>query len=103
MPKSAIPMGSEFGPNQVDLVRVLELARQHEGDDEAFVILVVTTGQFSRDALIYADDVMEATHLNIVTLDKGDLNTLTQSPLTIVEILNKKARRVMELKTLPSI
>jgi site-specific DNA-methyltransferase (cytosine-N4-specific) len=36
MPKSAIPMGSEFGPNQVDLVRVLELARQYEGDDEAF-------------------------------------------------------------------
>src|SRR5450759_4615048 len=36
MPKSAIPMGSEFGPNQVDLVRVLELAQQHEGDDESF-------------------------------------------------------------------
>ncbi len=64
------------------------------------VILVVTTGQFSRDALIYADDVMQDTHLNIVTLDKRDLNILTASPLAIVEILNKKARRAMELKTL---
>ncbi len=67
------------------------------------VILVVTTGQFSRDALIYADDVMQDTHLNIVTLDKRDLNILTASPLAIVEILNKKARRAMELKTLTNI
>lgn len=65
------------------------------------VILVVTTGQLSRDAFIYADDVMQNTHLNIITLDKRDLSILTESPLTIVEILNKKARRVMELKPLP--
>lgn len=67
------------------------------------VILVVTTGQFSRDALSYADDVMQDTHLNIITLDKRDLNILTASPLAIVKILNKKARRVMELKTLTNV
>ena len=65
------------------------------------VILVVTTGRFSRDALTYADDMMQMTNLNIITLDKQDLRVLTTSPLTIVEILNRKARRVMELKTLP--
>lgn len=64
------------------------------------VILMVTTGRFSRDALTYADDMMQITHLNIVTLDKGDLRRLTESPLTIVDILDKKARRVMELKAI---
>lgn len=65
------------------------------------VILVITTGRFSRDALTYADDMMKMTNLNIVTLDKRDLEKLTVSPLSIVEILNQKARRVMELKELP--
>src|SRR5579872_2864504 len=37
MPKSDIPMGSEFGPNQVDLIKVLELAQQHTGDREEFI------------------------------------------------------------------
>src|SRR6266702_2046899 len=36
MPKSAIPMGSEFGPNQVGLIRVLEIAQENEGNGEAF-------------------------------------------------------------------
>jgi hypothetical protein len=29
--KSDIPMGSEFGPNQVDLAQTLELALANEG------------------------------------------------------------------------
>lgn len=65
------------------------------------VILFVTTGRLSRDALEYADDMMQTTHLNIVTLNKQDLQVLTTSPLAIVGILNKKARRVMALKVLP--
>jgi len=65
------------------------------------VILMITTGRFSKDALDYADDMMQITHLNIVTLNERDLRVLTKSPLAIVEVLNKKARRVMELKALP--
>jgi len=64
------------------------------------VILMVTTGRFSRDALIYADDMMRQTPLNIVTLNGRDLRQLSENPLLIVEILNRKARRVMELKNL---
>jgi len=30
--KSDLPFGSEFSPNQTDLIRVLELAREHSGD-----------------------------------------------------------------------
>lgn len=29
--KSDVPFGSEFGPNQIDLVTVLRLAQQHAG------------------------------------------------------------------------
>jgi hypothetical protein len=67
------------------------------------VILVITTGLFSKDALEYADDIMQDIPLNIITLDKRDLHVLVESPLAIVEILNKKARRVMEMKTLPNL
>ena len=205
MPKSDIPMGSEFGPNQVDLIKVLELAQHHPGDGEEFtkaiaseyrlaeilqamqsedtglkgnalealafyfmrllglefnawrkrgkktggleveiivegthpvfsrwqiqckntpeeivplediaqevglslqlksnIILIVTTGRFSRDALAYADDIMHISHLNIVALDKGDIRKLVDSPLAIVEILAEKAHRVVELKALPA-
>lgn len=34
MPKSDIPIGSEFGPNQVDLAAVLQLAKDNEGDSD---------------------------------------------------------------------
>jgi hypothetical protein len=35
VPKSDIPIGSEFGPNQVELATVLDLAKTHEGDSAA--------------------------------------------------------------------
>jgi hypothetical protein len=40
MPRSDIPMGSEFGPNQVDLGKVLELAQQYAGDEQEFVAAI---------------------------------------------------------------
>lgn len=40
MPKSSIPFGSEFGPNQVDLVAVLQLAHDHAGDGAAFTAAI---------------------------------------------------------------
>jgi site-specific DNA-methyltransferase (cytosine-N4-specific) len=36
MPRSDLPFGSEFSPSQVDLVRVLELAKKHAPDWRAF-------------------------------------------------------------------
>jgi hypothetical protein len=36
LPKSSIPFGSEFGPNQVDLLTVLQMARTHAGDGAGF-------------------------------------------------------------------
>lgn len=64
------------------------------------VILMVTTGGYTRDALRYADVMMKLTNLNIITLTGHDLDVLQESPLAIVDILNRKAARVMELKSL---
>lgn len=42
MPKSDIPFGSEFGPNQVDLAIVLRLAQEHAGDGRALTRAVAS-------------------------------------------------------------
>lgn len=36
MPKSDLPFGSEFSPNQIDLPKVLNLINQCSGDKESF-------------------------------------------------------------------
>jgi hypothetical protein len=36
MPKSDLPFGSEFSPNQIDLPTVLELIAQYPGDKDSF-------------------------------------------------------------------
>ncbi len=64
------------------------------------VILMVTTGRFSRDARQYAEEMMQMTSLNVVLLDGRDLAELKDNPLKIVPILNARARRAMELKKL---
>ncbi len=88
-PDNAVPLE--------DIAKEVGLSLQLQSN----VILVITTGRFSRDALVYANDMMKITPLNIVTLDGRDLQRLAENPLAIVEMLNKKARRVMELKALP--
>src|SRR5579872_4649492 len=64
------------------------------------VIFIVTTGLFSREALNYVDVVMSNTNLTIITFDREDLRVLVSSPQTLVDILNKKARRTMGLRKL---
>ncbi|HKV58425.1 MAG TPA: hypothetical protein VJO32_09080 [Ktedonobacteraceae bacterium] len=62
------------------------------------VIFIVTTGLFGRKALSYANSVTRETNLTIITIDREDLQALATSPQTLVDILNKKAGRTMELK-----
>ena len=62
------------------------------------VICIVTTGLFSKSALSYVDSVMGKTSLDIITIDREDLQVLAMSPQALVSILEKKARRTMELK-----
>lgn len=43
MPKSDLPFGSEFSPNQIDLPTVLELINQYQGDKEGFELALKDT------------------------------------------------------------
>lgn len=62
------------------------------------VIMVVTTGEFTRDAYSYAAHVMRTSNLNIITLNGSEIERLSRDPMTIVELLNGKAERAMQVK-----
>jgi hypothetical protein len=49
LPKSDVPFGSEFGPNQVDLATVLRLAQAHEGDGKAFTRAIASQYSWPED------------------------------------------------------
>jgi site-specific DNA-methyltransferase (cytosine-N4-specific) len=62
------------------------------------VIMVVTTGDFTRDAYAYTNHVMKTSNLNIILLNGTDLSRLSADPTDIVKILNAKAERAMQVK-----
>jgi hypothetical protein len=62
------------------------------------VVMVVTTGDFTRDAYAYTNHVMKTSNLNIILLNGTDLSRLSADPTDIVKILNAKAERAMQVK-----
>ena len=62
------------------------------------VIMVVTTGAFTSTAKEYANSVMKESNLNIVLLNGTDLEKISKEPTMIIDILNKEAKRTMEIK-----
>lgn len=64
----------------------------------ANVVMVVTTGEFTRDAYTYATHVMRTSNLNIITLNGAELEHLSRDPIGIAELLNGKAQRAMQVK-----
>lgn len=62
------------------------------------VVMVITTGDFTRDTYSYADHVMRTCNLNVILLNGSELERLSQDPTKIVPILNSKAERAMKLK-----
>ncbi|MCB9451473.1 MAG: restriction endonuclease [Anaerolineaceae bacterium] len=62
------------------------------------VVMVVTTGDFTRDAYAYTNHVMKTSNLNIILLNGTDLSRLSTDPTDIVKILNAKAERAMQVK-----
>lgn len=62
------------------------------------VVMVVTTGDFTRDGYAYTNHVMKTSNLNIVLLNGNDLSRLSAEPTAIVGILNTKAERAMQIK-----
>lgn len=62
------------------------------------VVMVVTTGEFTRDAYTYATHVMRTSNLNVITLNGAELEQLSRDPISIVVLLNSKAQRAMQIK-----
>jgi site-specific DNA-methyltransferase (cytosine-N4-specific) len=66
----------------------------------ADVIMIVTTGEFTRDAWQYAPRMMDVSRYYIILLQKEDLDKIKEDKTNIIKILDKKARRVFAKKEL---
>ncbi len=66
----------------------------------ADVVMIVTTGQFTRDAFQYAYRMMEMSRYYMILLQSEDIEAIKQDRTNIIQILDKKARRVFAKKEL---
>ncbi len=66
----------------------------------ADVVMVVTTGEFTRDAYQYAYRMMDVSRYYMILLQKDDIEAIKKDKTSIVEILDRKARRVFSKKEL---
>jgi len=64
------------------------------------VVMVVSTGNIGSDARKFAKHVMGTTNLNVVLLDSNDLKKIAENPTYVTDVLNREARRAMEIKKL---
>lgn len=62
------------------------------------VVVVVTTGAFTKDAYSYADHVMKTCNLNVILINGSELEEISQNPTSIVTVLSNKAERAMKVK-----
>lgn len=67
---------------------------------KADVVMLVTTGDFSRDAVNYANQVTDTSRYYVILLDGQDVTRIIEDRARIVDILNVKARRVFAKKEL---
>jgi len=62
--------------------------------------MVVTTGELTRDAYQYAYRMMEVSRYYMILLQKDDIEAIKKDKTNIVEIFDRKARRVFAKKEL---
>lgn len=66
----------------------------------ADVVMIVTTGEFTRDAFQYAYRMMEVSRYYMVLIQKEDIEAIKQDRTNIIKILDRRARRVFAKKEL---
>jgi site-specific DNA-methyltransferase (cytosine-N4-specific) len=66
----------------------------------ADVVMVVTTGEFTRDACQYAYRMMEVSRYYMVLIQKEDIEAIKEDRTNIIKILDRRARRVFAKKEL---
>lgn len=64
------------------------------------VIVIVSTGKIGPQARQYASKVMRGSNLDIILMDRRDLDAIKDKPSYIVDILYREARSAMKLKKL---
>ncbi|KOR35899.1 DNA methylase [Planktothricoides sp. SR001] len=66
----------------------------------ADVVMIVTTGEFTRDAFQYAYRMMEISRYYMVLIQKEDIEAIKADRTNIIKILDRRARRVFAKKEL---
>ena len=66
----------------------------------ADVVMIVTTGEFSKDAFQYAYRMMEISRYYMILLQREDIEAIKEDKTNIIKILDKRARRVFAKKEL---
>lgn len=64
------------------------------------VIMVVSAGSISDDARNFAHHVMNTTNLDIILMDRSDLEKIKDNPTYISTVLDREAKRAMQIKKL---
>ncbi len=64
------------------------------------MVVIVSTGQIGPEARRYANKVMEDSNLNVLMIDREDINLVITNPIAIVTILNRESRHAKKLKHL---
>lgn len=64
------------------------------------VIMVVSTGSIGEEARKFAHHVMNTTNLDIILVDRTDLDKIKQNPMHISIVLDREAKRAMQIKKL---
>jgi DNA modification methylase len=66
----------------------------------ADVVMIVTTGEFTKDALQYAYRMMEVSRYYMVLIQREDIEAIKEDKTNIIQILDRRARRVFAKKEL---
>jgi site-specific DNA-methyltransferase (cytosine-N4-specific) len=66
----------------------------------ADVVMIVTTGEFTRDAFQYAYRMMEVSRYYMILIQKEDIEAIKADRTNIIQILDNRARRVFAKKEL---
>ena len=64
------------------------------------VVVVASTGEIGPEARKYAGHVMATSNLDVVLIDKTDIDAVKDNPTSIVDILLREAKRAMQIKKL---
>lgn len=64
------------------------------------VVVVVSTGKIGTQARQYANKVMQDSNLDVVLIDRSDLEVIKDKPSHIVDVLYREAKTAMKLKAL---